>query len=68
MTTHDGLMRVFWPLDVFDPSASGVIVGWKNDDLDVTVVTVLQHVEVGRASKIQTFQVPRLIPGSAADS
>jgi len=65
MTTHDGLMRVFWPLDVFDPSASGVIVGWKNDDLDVTVVTVLQHVEVGLASKVPHTCISRLIPGFA---
>ncbi|OAA59213.1 n-acetylglucosaminyl transferase component GPI1 [Niveomyces insectorum RCEF 264] len=53
MPEHDGLMRVFWPVDLVARSARpGVVVGWKNSALDVTVVAVLEdadvrHVEFG---------------------
>lgn len=46
MTTQHGLVRVFWPIDVLNSSKAGVIVGWRNDDLDTLVVTVLEGVEV----------------------
>ncbi|KAI0399452.1 N-acetylglucosaminyl transferase component [Xylaria palmicola] len=42
---HDGLMRVFWPSDVVVTDLPGVLVGWRNSDLDVVVVAVLDHVE-----------------------
>ncbi|KAI1435839.1 N-acetylglucosaminyl transferase component [Xylaria sp. CBS 124048] len=42
---HDGLMRVFWPSDVVTSDLSGVLVGWRNSDLDVVVVAVLDHVD-----------------------
>ncbi|KZF21906.1 N-acetylglucosaminyl transferase component Gpi1 [Xylona heveae TC161] len=39
------LMRVFWPLDIIRTASTGVIVGWRNSDLDIVVVTVLEDVE-----------------------
>ncbi|KAI0023419.1 N-acetylglucosaminyl transferase component-domain-containing protein [Xylariomycetidae sp. FL0641] len=42
---HDGLMRVFWPVDIARSQYPGVIVGWRNSGLDVVVVAVLDHVE-----------------------
>ncbi|KAJ8130518.1 hypothetical protein O1611_g3112 [Lasiodiplodia mahajangana] len=42
---HDGLMRVFWPSDIVASDLPGVLVGWKNSDLDVVVVAVLDHVD-----------------------
>ncbi|KAI9850993.1 MAG: phosphatidylinositol N-acetylglucosaminyltransferase subunit gpi1 [Thelocarpon superellum] len=39
------LMRIFWPLDTPRSESSGVIVGWRNSDLDLFVVTILEHVE-----------------------
>lgn len=47
MVTHNGLMRIFWPTDIANTSNSGVIVGWRNSDLDVVVVSILLDVEVG---------------------
>lgn len=47
MPEHDGLMRVFWPADIERSELPGVIVGWKNSSLDVVVVAVLNHVDVG---------------------
>ncbi|KAI0475537.1 N-acetylglucosaminyl transferase component-domain-containing protein [Xylariaceae sp. FL0804] len=44
-TLHDGLMRVFWPVDTARSTDPGVIVGWRNSDLDVVVVAVLDHVD-----------------------
>lgn len=46
MPECDGLMRVFWPIDISTSDAPGVIVGWRNSDLDVVVVAVLDHVDV----------------------
>ncbi|KAI1339742.1 Gpi1-domain-containing protein [Xylariaceae sp. FL0016] len=45
MPEHDGLMRVFWPVDISRSDAPGVIVGWRNSGLDVVVVAVLDHVD-----------------------
>jgi phosphatidylinositol glycan class Q protein len=46
MPDHDGLMRIFWPLDIPSTNSPGVIVGWKNSELDVLVVAILEEVEV----------------------
>ncbi len=40
-------MRVFWPSDAPRDDIAGVLVGWRNSELDVLVVGVLQGVEVG---------------------
>ncbi|KAH9905929.1 Gpi1-domain-containing protein [Xylariomycetidae sp. FL2044] len=45
MPEHDGLMRVFWPIDITRSLDPGVIVGWRNSNLDVVVVAVLDHVD-----------------------
>jgi phosphatidylinositol glycan class Q protein len=47
MPEQDGLMRIFWPLDITRSSSPGVIVGWRNSELDVLVVAILEDVEVG---------------------
>lgn len=46
MPEHDGLLRIFWPLDIPKSYTPGVLVGWKNSDFDVSVVAVLEEVEV----------------------
>lgn len=46
MVTNDGLMRIFWPSDAIVGCSSGVLVGFRNSELDVIVVSVLQDVEV----------------------
>ena len=40
------LLRIFWPYDTPRNEAQGTIVGWRNSDLDVFVVSILQDVEV----------------------
>lgn len=58
MPEHDGLMRIFWPLDIPRSNSSGVIVGWKNSEFDVLVVAVLEDVEarnVENALKVGTL-------------
>ena len=47
MTTRNALMRIFWPSDAPKDDYPGVLVGWRNSELDILVVTILQHVEVG---------------------
>ena len=49
MIMSDGLLRVFWPYDLPRSSAPGVIVGWRNSELDLFVLTVLEDVEVSFA-------------------
>ena len=46
MIMSDGLLRVFWPYDLPRSSSPGVIVGWRNSELDLFVLTVLEDVEV----------------------
>ncbi|KAK2808342.1 hypothetical protein FQN50_004727 [Emmonsiellopsis sp. PD_5] len=41
----DGLLRVFWPNDIPKATSPGVIVGWRNSEFDLFVLTVLEHVE-----------------------
>lgn len=45
MIEHDGLMRVFWPTDVPRSVRPGVVVGWRNSNLDVFVVAILDDVD-----------------------
>lgn len=46
MLAGSGLLRVFWPSDAPRNRKQGTIVGWRNSDLDIFVVSVLQDVEV----------------------
>ncbi|KAI9052493.1 hypothetical protein LZ554_003837 [Drepanopeziza brunnea f. sp. 'monogermtubi'] len=58
MPEHDGLMRIFWPLDIPKSDAPGVIVGWRNSGLDVFVVAILEDVDarnVENALKVGTL-------------
>ena len=47
MIMNDGLLRVFWPYDLPRSTSPGVIVGWRNSELDIFVLNVLEEVEVG---------------------
>ncbi|KAL1619197.1 pig-Q [Diplodia seriata] len=46
MVTNNGLMRIFWPSDTPTKPSAGVLVGWRNSELDIFVVTVLRDVEL----------------------
>lgn len=46
MIASSDLMRIFWPSDTSRSTSSGVIIGWKNSDLDIFVLAVLHDVEV----------------------
>ena len=46
MVAHNGLLRIFWPLGLAVSTTPGVIVGWRNSDSDLCVVTVLEDAEV----------------------
>lgn len=50
MPEHDGLMRIFWPLDIPRSNSPGIIVGWRNSGLDVFVVAILEDVDVRRTA------------------
>lgn len=52
MPDHGGLMRIFWPLDIPRTSSPGVIVGWRNSELDFLVVAILEEVEASINSVI----------------
>lgn len=58
MPEHDGLMRIFWPLDIPRSDSPGIIVGWRNSGLDVFVVAILEDVDarsVENALKVGTL-------------
>ena len=42
MIPHDGLIRIFWPLELVKPDKSGVLVGWRNSSTDILVASILQ--------------------------
>ncbi len=42
----DGMLRVFWPNNLSQTTLPSVIVGWRNSELDLFVITVLEDVEV----------------------
>ena len=46
MVTHDGLMRIFWPSDAPTVASPGVLVGFRNSELDVFVVAILHEVNL----------------------
>src|SRR5690242_7565871 len=46
MVKNNGLLRIFWPNTLARTTTSGVIVGWRNSELDLCVITILEDVEV----------------------
>ncbi|KAF2466512.1 N-acetylglucosaminyl transferase component Gpi1, partial [Lindgomyces ingoldianus] len=46
MVTQNGLMRIFWPSDAPAGLSPGVLVGFRNSELDVFVVSILQDVDL----------------------
>ena len=46
MIAPNALMRIFWPTDFVRSDKAGVILGWRNSDLDMVVVTILFEVDV----------------------
>lgn len=56
MVTNNGLMRIFWPSDTPTKPTAGVLVGWRNSELDIFVVTVLREVEVSTTVRDMSWQ------------
>ncbi|KAL8695354.1 MAG: hypothetical protein Q9218_000113 [Villophora microphyllina] len=48
MVKANGLLRIFWPADIPRSTEQGTILGWKNSNLDIFIVSVLQGVEPKR--------------------
>lgn len=46
MVVNNDLIRVFWPSDISRQYAPGVLVGFKNGERDIFIVTVLHKVEL----------------------
>lgn len=63
MPERDGLMRVFWPVDLLRTDSPGIIVGWRNSELDVFVLAILEGVEVSARDQIQFVWLTRFRHG-----
>ena len=46
MVAIDGLLRVFWPNGLSGTTTPGVMVGWRNSETDIFIITILEEVEV----------------------
>lgn len=46
MVAANGLLRIFWPSDAPRIKKQGTIVGWRNSELDIFVISILEDVEV----------------------
>lgn len=57
MIAPNGLMRIFWPTDIVRCEKPGVIVGWRNSELDMVVVTILLEVDVSLGHGVVAFAV-----------
>ncbi len=55
MIAPNGLMRIFWPTDIARSEKPGVIVGWRNFELDMVVVTILFEVDVSLRDAVAAF-------------
>lgn len=55
MIAPNGLMRIFWPTDIARSEKPGVIVGWRNSELDMVVVTILLEVDVSLGHRVVAF-------------
>lgn len=43
--SSNDLLRIFWPKNLTKSTTPGVIVGWRNSDFDLFVITILEDVE-----------------------
>jgi phosphatidylinositol N-acetylglucosaminyltransferase subunit Q len=58
MVAKNGLLRIFWPSDAPRSTKPGVLVGWRNSDYDVVVISILQNVKpqsVDNALQVHTL-------------
>ena len=46
MVKKNDLLRIFWPNNLSRAATPGVIVGWRNSETDLLVITILEDVEV----------------------
>lgn len=46
MVVHSQILRIFWPSDAPRNNRPGSVIGWRNSDLDVFVVAIIEDVEV----------------------
>ncbi|KAL9609160.1 MAG: hypothetical protein Q9167_006055 [Letrouitia subvulpina] len=46
MVAVGGVLRVFWPSNAPRSKEEGIILGWRNTELDFFVVSILQHVDL----------------------
>ena len=59
--SDNALMRIFWPLDFRrSEQAPGVLVGWRNSDMDIFVVAVIRGINVC-ASSFQQRNISRVV-------
>lgn len=52
MTSATRLLRIFWPSDVPRSRDQGTIVGWRNGELDIFAIYVLEDAEVLKTTQI----------------
>ena len=45
MVRKNELLRIFWPCNLSRTVTPGIIVGWRNSDTDIFVITILEDVE-----------------------
>ncbi len=55
MVAANGLLRIFWPFDAPRSKNQGTIVGWRNSELDIFVIAILEDVEVERNMALNFF-------------
>lgn len=55
MVDANKLLRIFWPSDAPRGNTQGVILGWRNSEFDLFVISILHEVEV------KPSEIPRLL-------
>lgn len=57
MVDANQVLRIFWPSDAPRGNTQGVILGWRNAEFDLLVISILHEVEVkpSEISRLRSF-------------
>lgn len=61
MVAANALLRIFWPSDAPRSKNQGTIVGWRNSELDIFVISILEDVEVEPNKALNFLHLLRIL-------
>ncbi|KAL8909216.1 MAG: hypothetical protein Q9207_000390, partial [Kuettlingeria erythrocarpa] len=56
MVSPNGLLRIFWPSDAPRGGEEGTILGWRNSNQDIFVVSILKNIAVSNTDNLEGLE------------